>query len=105
MVLSGEETRTQIFTTEIELLKQMSYFVLTIPNNNLSIFSAEKLGRAGEKGSSAPMMKVIAQLWCHEVSRSFGDRIICNEGSVLHIFSTLFMSSSAFLLLSLLLTF
>ncbi|GFR96319.1 dynein heavy chain domain-containing protein 1-like [Elysia marginata] len=37
---------------------------------------AEKLARKGEPVSSAPMMKVIAQLWCHEITRNFGDRII-----------------------------
>ncbi|CAL1542047.1 unnamed protein product, partial [Lymnaea stagnalis] len=46
-----------------------------------------KTKKKGEKGhnrtsdseSSAPMMKVIAQLWCHEVTRNFGDRILHTE--------------------------
>ncbi|XP_035825634.1 dynein heavy chain domain-containing protein 1 [Aplysia californica] len=40
---------------------------------------AEKLGSLRSRNpevNSAPMMRVIAQLWCHEVSRNFGDRII-----------------------------
>lgn len=29
---------------------------------------------------AAPMMKVIAQLWCHECCRTFSDRLISSEG-------------------------
>jgi len=33
-----------------------------------------------EPGTTAPMMKVIAQLWCHECTRTFGDRLVSDEG-------------------------
>ncbi|KAK7008742.1 dynein heavy chain domain-containing protein 1, partial [Biomphalaria glabrata] len=37
-------------------------------------------GKKADEFTSAPMMKVIAQLWCHEVSRNFGDRLInCDD--------------------------
>ncbi|XP_070211333.1 dynein heavy chain domain-containing protein 1-like isoform X3 [Littorina saxatilis] len=32
-----------------------------------------------EPGVAAPMMKVVAQLWCHECTRNFGDRIVSEE--------------------------
>ena len=32
--------------------------------------------------SSAPMMRVIAQLWCHECCRTFSDRLISAEGVI-----------------------
>ena len=31
-------------------------------------------------GPSPPMMKVIAQLWCHECTRTFADRLVTEEG-------------------------
>ena len=31
-------------------------------------------------GASPPMMKVIAQLWCHECTRTFADRLVSDEG-------------------------
>lgn len=33
-----------------------------------------------EGGSSAPMMKVIGQLWCHECTRMFADRLVSPDG-------------------------
>ena len=35
-----------------------------------------------EPGVSAPMMKVVAQLWCHECTRNFGDRLVSDEGQL-----------------------
>ena len=32
------------------------------------------------EGPSPPMMKVIAQLWCHECTRTFADRLVTEEG-------------------------
>ncbi|KAL8594105.1 hypothetical protein ACOMHN_000817 [Nucella lapillus] len=32
-----------------------------------------------EPGVAAPMMKVVAQLWCHECTRNFGDRLLSEE--------------------------
>ncbi|XP_076466624.1 dynein heavy chain domain-containing protein 1-like isoform X2 [Babylonia areolata] len=32
-----------------------------------------------EPGVAAPMMKVVAQLWCHECTRNFGDRLVSEE--------------------------
>ncbi|XP_060599368.1 dynein heavy chain domain-containing protein 1-like [Ruditapes philippinarum] len=32
-----------------------------------------------EKAGSPPMMKVIAQLWCHECTRTFSDRLVNDE--------------------------
>ncbi|XP_052095798.1 dynein heavy chain domain-containing protein 1-like isoform X11 [Mytilus californianus] len=34
-----------------------------------------------EGGSSAPMMKVIGQLWCHECTRMFADRLVSPDDS------------------------
>ena len=50
----------------------------------MAFIAAEKLGRRGDV-STAPMMRVIAQLWCHEVSRNFGDRIISPDGNYILI--------------------
>lgn len=38
------------------------------------------MGPTAEIGQSAPMMKVIGQLWCHEVTRTFADRLISDDG-------------------------
>ena len=35
-----------------------------------------------EPGVAAPMMKVVAQLWCHECTRNFGDRLVSDEGQL-----------------------
>ncbi|KAL3832089.1 hypothetical protein ACJMK2_023767 [Sinanodonta woodiana] len=34
---------------------------------------------AVQDGSSAPMMRVIAQLWCHECTRTFADRLVTED--------------------------
>ncbi len=31
-------------------------------------------------GAGAPMMRVIARLWCHECTRVFGDRLLSDDG-------------------------
>ncbi|XP_062587861.1 dynein heavy chain domain-containing protein 1-like, partial [Saccostrea cucullata] len=41
--------------------------------------SVSSMGPTAEIGQSAPMMKVIGQLWCHEVTRTFADRLIAEE--------------------------
>lgn len=33
-----------------------------------------------EAGGSTSVMKLITQLWCHECTRNFGDRLISTEG-------------------------
>ena len=35
--------------------------------------------------SALPMMPVLARLWCHEVSRTFADRLLTDEGRVIVI--------------------
>ena len=42
--------------------------------------SVSSMGPTAEIGQSAPMMKVIGQLWCHEVTRTFADRLISDDG-------------------------
>lgn len=44
--------------------------------------SVSSMGPTAEMGQSAPMMKVIGQLWCHEVTRTFADRLISDDGKV-----------------------
>ncbi|KAK6166840.1 hypothetical protein SNE40_023452 [Patella caerulea] len=46
-----------------------------------SLGSRSRLTGTGskEQGSAAPMMKVIAQLWCHECTRTFSDRLIAGD--------------------------
>ncbi|XP_056008158.1 dynein heavy chain domain-containing protein 1-like [Ostrea edulis] len=41
--------------------------------------SVSSMGPTAEVGQSAPMMKVIGQLWCHEVTRTFADRLISED--------------------------
>nr|XP_022307447.1 dynein heavy chain domain-containing protein 1-like isoform X3 [Crassostrea virginica] len=41
--------------------------------------SVSSMGPTAEIGQSAPMMKVIGQLWCHEVTRTFADRLISDD--------------------------
>ena len=33
-----------------------------------------------EEKTILPMMRVIARLWCHEITRTFGDRIVQDDG-------------------------
>jgi len=33
-----------------------------------------------QPNAALPMMPVIARLWCHEVSRTFADRLLLDEG-------------------------
>ena len=35
--------------------------------------------------SALPMMPVLARLWCHEVSRTFADRLLTDEGRIIVI--------------------
>ena len=35
--------------------------------------------------SALPMMPVLARLWCHEVSRTFADRLLTDEGRIVVI--------------------
>ena len=42
--------------------------------------SLQGLGQQTLEGPSPPMMKVIAQLWCHECTRTFADRLVTDEG-------------------------
>ena len=42
---------------------------------------------AEEEAAFPPMMKVIARLWCHEVTRVFGDRIIADDGMFCLLFN------------------
>ena len=37
--------------------------------------------------SALPMMPVLARLWCHEVSRTFADRLLTDEGRIIVICS------------------
>ena len=48
-----------------------------------STSSLQGLGQQTLDGPSPPMMKVIAQLWCHECTRTFADRLVTEEGKLL----------------------
>lgn len=37
-------------------------------------------GYVADGAASAPMMKIIGQLWCHECTRMFADRLVSSEG-------------------------
>jgi hypothetical protein len=58
-------------------------------SRNTSLDSRGRLSLGGsssnqteEKAGSPPMMKVIAQLWCHECTRTFSDRLVNDEGKI-----------------------
>ena len=40
--------------------------------------------------SALPMMPVLARLWCHEVSRTFADRLLTDEGRIVVIWCHFF---------------
>lgn len=48
--------------------------------------SVSSMGPMAEIGQSAPMMKVIGQLWCHEVTRTFADRLISDDGKFQYMY-------------------
>ncbi|KAH9487912.1 hypothetical protein Btru_067436 [Bulinus truncatus] len=72
-----------IFTLH-DLSKVVQGILLLSPRTHIKKGKTLKKGASKKKEpiKSAPMMKVIAQLWCHEVCRNFGDRIIHSEDNI-----------------------
>ena len=79
-----KENVNEVVESTLEMYKQISAELLPIPSKSHYTFNLRDIAKVFQGlSSSQPRVLntkiLLVRLWCHEITRVFGDRLICNE--------------------------